>query len=258
MTMPWKKAFMLGQASGDLAPAFQMLKQAGFEGVELLAPNEFTTEDVLKARDAAAITIHGVSGSVHWAKPLSDPNPAVVDEGIAAITRAIADARDYGASTVLVVPAVVTRDVNHRQAEERSRAAIQKLIPLAEQAGITLAIENVWNRFLLSAPEFARYIDSFNSPAVRAYFDVGNVVEFGFPQEWIRELGKRIAKIHIKEYARPKRFDYKLGEGEIDWSAVKQALRDVGYEGWITAEVPMGDLANLQDVAARMQKLLWD
>jgi hexulose-6-phosphate isomerase len=90
----------------------------------------------------------------------------------------------------------------------------------------------------------------------RAYFDVGNVVEFGYPQEWIRELGRRIVKVHIKEYAKPKRFDYPLGEGEIDWPAVRRALIDVGYDGWITAEVPMKDLANLKDVVRRMDTVL--
>jgi len=107
----------------------------------------------------------------------------------------------------------------------------------------------------LSPVEFARYIDEFGSPSVGAYFDVGNVVEYGFPEEWIHELGKRILKIHIKEYAKPKRFDYKLGEGEIDWPAVRQALTDVGYQGWITAEVDFGDLAAMKDVVRRMNSL---
>lgn len=252
----WKKAFMLGQTSGDLVPTFRMLKDAGFEGVEMLAPNEFKTEDVIKARDATGIVIHGVSGSRHWAKPLSDPNPAVVAEGLAAIRLEIADIKAYGGDTVLLVPAVVTKEVSHRQARERSQAAIKQLLPHAEKAGIVIAIEEVWNRFLLSAPEFAEYVDSFQSPWVKAYFDVGNVVEYGFPQEWIRELGNRIVKVHIKEYGKPKRFDYKLGEGEIDWPAVKQALQDVGYAGWVTAEVPMGDAANLKDVVARMDRIL--
>ena len=126
-----------------------------------------------------------------------------------------------------------------------------------EKAGVKIAIEEVWNKFLLSAPEMARYIDDFKSDAVGAYFDVGNVVEYGYPQEWIRELGKRILKVHIKEYAKAKRFDYALGDGgEIDWPAVVAALRDVGYAGWITAEVGFGDLTRMKDVIRRMGKLL--
>ncbi len=162
----------------------------------------------------------------------------------------------YGGTTVLVVPAIVTKAVSHREAYARSQENIRKLIPDAEKHGVKIAIEEVWNKFLLVAPEFCRYIDEFQSDAVGAYFDVGNVVEYGFPQEWIRELGKRILKVHIKEYKKAKRFDYALGEGEIDWPAVRDALRDVGYAGWITAEVGFGDLAQMKDVVARMNRLL--
>lgn len=254
----WKKAYMLGQTKGPILPTFQMLKEAGFQGVELISPNQLDLKEVLAARDATGIQIHGVSGGVHWSKPLSDPDPAVVEAGVAAIKQEFQDVKAYGGTTVLVVPAVVNKNVSYRQAWERSQAQIRKLIPFAEEAGVKIAVEEVWNKFLLSPVEFARYIDEFESPTVGAYFDVGNVVEFGYPQEWIRELGKRILKIHIKEYAKPKRFDYKLGEGgEIDWPAVKQALVDVGYDGWITAEVGIPDLAEAKDVVARMDKILF-
>lgn len=253
----WKKAYMLGQTKGPILPTFRMLKEAGFQGVELISPNELDLKEVLAARDETGIQIHGVSGGVHWAKPLSDPNPAVVEEGAAAIKQEFLDVKAYGGTTVLVVPAVVNKKVSYRDAWERSQAQIRKLIPFAEEAGVKIAVEEVWNKFLLSPLEFARYIDEFESPTVGAYFDVGNVVEFGYPEEWIRVLGKRILKIHIKEYSKPKRFDYKLGEGEIDWPAVKQALTDVGYGGWITAEVGIKDLAEAKDVVARMDKLLF-
>lgn len=253
----WTKAFMLGGVSkGPILPHFQKLKAAGFTGVELISPNELDREEVLKARDETGITIHGVSGGRHWRDTLSDPDTAVVDRGLAAIRQEIEDCKAYGGTTVLVVPAVVTPKVSYRQAYERSQAAIKTIVPEAEKAGITLAIEEVWNKFLLSPVEFARYIDEFQSPVVKAYFDVGNVVEFGYPQEWIRELGKRTVKIHIKEYKKEKRFGYPLGEGEIDWPAVRQALIDVGYEGWITAEVGYGDLDALKDVVKRMDQLL--
>ena len=156
---------------------------------------------------------------------------------MAAIRQEFADCKAYGGTTVLVVPAVVNRKVGYRDAYKRSQENIRKLIPDAEKHGVKIAIEEVWNKFLLSPLEFARYIDEFESPWVGAYFDVGNVVEFGYPEEWIRELGKRILKVHIKEYAKEKRFNYRLGEGEIDWAAVRTALSDAGYNGWITAEV---------------------
>ena len=252
----WKKAFMLGGASkGPVLKHFQLLKEAGFEGVELLSPNQFDREEVLKARDETGLVIHGISGSVHWKSPLSSPDPAEVEKGLAAIRQSIADCKAYGGTTVLLVPAVVTPKVSYREAYARSQANIRKVIPDAEAAGIKIAIEEVWNKFLLSAPEFARYVDEFGTPAVGAYFDVGNVVEYGFPQEWIRELGKRILKIHVKEYGSEKRFSYPLGEGKIDWPAVKSALTDIGYDGWITAEVGFGDLDAMKDVVRRIDKI---
>ncbi|MDB5352955.1 MAG: D-tagatose 3-epimerase [Planctomycetota bacterium] len=252
----WKKAFMLGQTKGPILPTFEMLREAGFEGVELISPNALDTDEVLKARDKTGIVIHGVSGAVHWSSPLSSPDTGVVEKGLAAIRKEIEDVKLYGGTTVLVVPAVVTKDVSYRDAYTRSQENIKTLLPIAEKAGIKLAIEEVWNKFLLSAPEMSRYIDEFKSDAVGAYFDVGNVVEYGFPQEWIKELGKRILKIHIKEYAKPRRFDYPLGEGEIDWKAVAAALREIGYNGWVTAEVGQGDLNRMKDVVTRMEKLL--
>jgi hexulose-6-phosphate isomerase len=254
----WKKAFMLGNLKeGSPVGAFQLLKEAGFEGVELISPNRLDRREVLETRDRYGLIIHGVSGSRHWQDTLSDPDPAVVERGMDAIRQELNDCRAYGGTTVLVVPAVVNKKVGYRDAYKRSQANIRKLIPDAEKYGVKIAIEEVWNKFLLSPIEFARYIDEFESPWVGAYFDVGNVVEFGYPEEWIRELGKRILKVHIKEYAKPKRFTYLLGEGkEIDWTAVRQAFIDVGYDGWITAEVPFGPLDAMKDVVARMDRLL--
>ncbi|MFO0953983.1 MAG: sugar phosphate isomerase/epimerase family protein [Isosphaeraceae bacterium] len=242
---------MLGATKGPIRPHFERLSvEAGFAGVELISPNELDRDEVLKARDATGIVIHGVSGGRHWRDTLSDPDPEVVKRGLAAIRQEIEDCKAYGGTTVLVVPAVVTPKVSYRQAYERSQAAIKTLIPEAEKAGIVLAIEEVWNKFLLSPVEFARYIDEFQSPAVKAYFDVGNVVEFGYPQEWIRELGKRTVKIHVKEYKKEKRFSYPIGEGEIDWADVRQgAHRRRLRGGWITAEVGYGDeVEKLKDV----------
>ena len=153
-------------------------------------------------------------------------------------------------------PRSSTRKVSYRDAYKRSQKYIRELIPDAEKHGVKIAIEEVWNKFLLSPLEFARYIDEFESPWVGAYFDVGNVVEFGYPEEWIRELGKRILKVHIKEYKKEKRFNYRLGEGEIDWAAVRTALSEAGYTGWVTAEVGYGNLEAMKDVVRRMNELL--
>ena len=255
-TPRWRKAFMLGTSSGPILPHFERLKAAGFEGVELISPNALDRDEVLKARDKTGLVIHGVSGSRHWKDTLSDPDPAVVARGLAAIRKEMDDCRAYGGTTVLVVPAVVGPKVSYRDAYKRSQEAIRSLLPDAERFGVKIAIEEVWNKFLLSPVEFVRYVDEFQSPRVGAYFDVGNVVEYGYPQEWVRELGPRILKVHVKEYAKAKRFAYPLGEGEIAWDEVRQALRDVGYAGWITAEVGFGDVNALTDVSRRMDKLL--
>lgn len=253
----WRLAYMLGTSEGEIRPKFEELKAAGFEGVELLSPNQLDLDEVLAASKATGIEIHGVSGSRHWQDTLSDPDEAAVERGLAAIRQEIKDTKAYGGTTVLVVPAVVKPGVSYEQAWERSQKAIRSLLPIAEEAGVVLAIEEVWNKFLLSPIEFARYVDEFESPWVKAYFDVGNVVEFGYPQEWIRVLGPRIAKIHVKEYAKPKRFDYALGEGEVDWNEVRQALVDVGYEGWITAEVPWTGVESMKEkVVDRLGSLL--
>ncbi len=179
----WKKAFMLGGLSkGSPLPTFQLLKEAGFEGVELISPNQLDRGEVLKARDETGLVIHGVSGARHWQDPLSDPDPRVVERGMAAIRQEFDDCKAYGGTTVLVVPAVVSKKVGYRDAYKRSQENIRKLIPDAERHGIKIAIEEVWNKFLLSPVEFARYIDEFESPWVGAYFDVGNVVEYGLPR----------------------------------------------------------------------------
>jgi L-ribulose-5-phosphate 3-epimerase len=254
----WRKAFMLGRVTeGSPLDAFRLLKEAGFEGVELISPNRMDRRAVLEARDQTGLIIHGVSGSRHWQDTLSDPDPQVVMRGMDAIVQELDDCQAYGGTTVLVVPAVVNKKVGYREAYTRSQDAIRRLIPHAQKHGVKIAIEEVWNKFLLSPIEFARYIDEFQSPWVGAYFDVGNVVEYGYPEEWIRELGHRILKVHIKEYAKENRFRYRLGEGkEIDWEAVRSALIAAGYDGWISAEVPFGNLEEMKDVVARMDRLL--
>ena len=169
-----------------------------------------------------------------------------------------------GSPTVLLVPAVVNPQTTYKEAYERSQMAIRKLIPLAEELNVTLALEEVWNKFLLSPLEFARYIDEYNSPHMRAYFDVGNVVLYGYPQDWIRTLGKRIAKLHIKDFSfkHEKGTDNSmaawvpLGEGDIDWTAVYEALRDIGYEGTATVELDPGDAPYLKEMRRRFGLIL--
>ena len=139
-----------GVTEGPVLPRFELLKEAGFEGVELISPNKLDRDEVLRARDKTGLVIHGVSGGQHWKDTLSDPDPQVVERGLAAIRQEFEDCKAYGGTTVLLVPAVVTKNVSYRDAYTRSQANIRKLIPDAERQGIKIAIEEVWNRFLLS------------------------------------------------------------------------------------------------------------
>ena len=165
-------------------------------------------------------------------------------------------AHAMGAETVLLVPAIVTETVGYGDAYKRSQENIRKLLPLAEEMRVVIAVENVWNKFLLSPLEFARYVDQFDSPWVKAYFDVGNVIIFGFAQDWIRTLGKRIVKIHLKDF---KRSGYKwtnLLEGDVNWVEVRKALAEIGYRGFLTTELSGGDEAYLTDLAKRIDRII--
>jgi hexulose-6-phosphate isomerase len=168
------------------------------------------------------------------------------------------NAKLWGADTVLLVPAVVNAQTSYAQAWERSQRQIRRLIPMAAELKVAIGIEEVWNKFLLSPLEMARYVDEFESPWVRAYFDVGNVGIWGYPQDWIRTLGKRIAKLHIKDFAfRKRQAEFTaLLEGDVDWTAVHAALDDVGYQGTATVELPGGDGEYLREVNRRFERIL--
>ena len=251
-------------AEGEtLEEKFSLLKELGFDGVELSSPNQWSVEEVVAARDATGLPIHGVVCSEHWKSPLNHPDEAVRKKCVAAIREAIRDADAYGATSVLVVPAVVNKSMPYDDAWRLSRESIAQVVPDAEKAGIDIAFENVWNNFLLSPREAADYVDSFGSERVGWYFDVGNLVAYGWPEQWIRVLGPRIKKVDVKEYSREKLdkegrwagFSVKLTEGDCDWPSVMQALDEVGFQGWMTAEIQGGDRAWLEDVAARMDRI---
>lgn len=259
-----KKAVKFGMIREDLSilDKFKLLKSLGFDGVELDAPSDLDRNEVIRARDATGLPIHGVVDSVHWQQTLGDPDPAVRAAGLQGLRAALQDAHAYGATTVLLVPAVVKKEISYADAYRRSQEEIRKALPLAEELGVRIALENVWNQFLLSPLEYARYIDEFESPWIGAYFDIGNIVNYGWPEHWIRTLGPRILKLDIKEFSRKKRddeglwkgFDVEIGDGDCDWPAVRQALADIGYEGWATAEVPGGDRNRLAEIASRMDR----
>src|SRR5690606_32712230 len=241
--------YTMVEIEGSVADRFALVKELGFDGIEMESPNDLDAQEVREASESVGLLIHGVVDSMHWNRPLSDPDPDVRAVGVKALRTALRDARAYGASTVLLVPAVVTEGVSYDAAYQRSQEEIRRVLPEAEELGIRIAIENVWNAFLLSPLEMARYLDEFESEWIGAYFDIGNVVNFGRPEHWIRMLEHRILELDVKEYSRKLRdepgpsagFRAPLGEGDVNWPAVPQALDDVGFSGWATAEVRGGD-----------------
>ncbi|MEM9325073.1 MAG: sugar phosphate isomerase/epimerase family protein [Bacteroidota bacterium] len=260
-----KKSLKFGMIKEELSieDKFRLVKDLGFHGVEMDSPNELDDKEILKARDATGIEIPGVVNSVHWRAPLSHPDPVVRLECVESMKTALRACKEYGGTTVLLVPAVVNDEIAYEDAYRRSQIEIRKLLPIAEETGIKIAIENVWNNFLLSPMEAARYVDEFESPMIGWYFDVGNIVRYGWPEHWVKTLGSRIMKIDVKEYSRKRQreegiwkgFDVPLGEGDSDWAKVNAALAAVGYEGWGSAEVPGGDRKRLQEISERMDKL---
>lgn len=247
---------------GSVMEKFQAVKEAGFDGCE--AMSHMNQDEVLKARDATGLKVPSVCGSKHWDKTLSHPSEAVREEGLQALLHTLKDAHAYGARSVLLVPGVVNKDVTYDQCYKRSQEQIRKAIPLAEELKVRIAIENVWNNFLLSPLEAARYIDEFNSPWVGWHFDVGNVITYGWPEQWIRILGKRIATLHIKEFSREKSreqglwkgFDVEFLKGSNDWHAIMTALDEVGFHGWGIAEQGgAGSLEGLKKLSGEMDKI---
>jgi hexulose-6-phosphate isomerase len=262
---PLKKGIMWGTVGvkGSVLEKMKAVKEAGFDGAEM--NSHMDQEEVLRARDETGLAIPSVCGVRHWDKPLTHPDPNVRAEGLEALKQTLRDAKRYGASSILLVPGVVNKDISYTDAYTRSQAEIRKAVPLAEELGVKIAIENVWNQFLLSPLEAARYVDEFNSPAVGWHFDVGNILNYGWPEQWLRILGKRVQKLHIKEFSRKRRdneglwkgFDVKLLEGDDNWPAVMKAVDDIGYKGWAITEQGGGDsLEGLKDLSQRLDKIL--
>jgi L-ribulose-5-phosphate 3-epimerase len=259
--LPIKKGVLLGMLPKQLSYAdrFKLARDVGFEAVQAYTtPNPREVEDIKKAADAAGIKIDSVMNEGHWQWPLSSSDPAVVEKSLDAMRTSLHNAKSWGSYSVLLVPAVVNAETGYRDAWTRSQTEIRKLIPLADELHIVIAIEEVWNKFLLSPLEMAAYIDEFKSPWIKAWFDVGNVVLYGYPQDWIRTLGNRIVELHLKDFKRSED-GYKwvnLGEGDVNWPEVRKALAETGYHGTATTELEGGDEAYLRDVSKRVDRLV--
>lgn len=178
---------------------------------------------------------------------------------------AMEDAVAYGADAVLLVPGVVNEEVGYEECWTRSTESIRELLPIAKKKKVKICIENVWNNFILSPIEAKTYIDQFKSAYVRMYFDCGNIMVYGWPEQWIKTLEYKIGRIHIKEfdkkkadtYGRGAGFDAKLTEGSVNWKKVMAELKNSYTGGWLTTEQGGGNtFEGLQDLSNRLDKIL--
>lgn len=238
----------MGMPTDRLETNLKLLSEAGYDGFE-----PTLSLDGALADPAELGRLHGLVNEYDlmvpsvltdalWTYPLSSPDDETREQGVEAASRTIEAGATLGAETMLIVPGVVTTDVSYDCAYDYALTSVRELAPVADKHGLTLAIENVWNDFLLSPLEFATFIDeAAERGPVGAYFDVGNILRFGDPVQWIKTLDDRCEKIHVKDYDNEidtvDGFTYPC-LGDVPWHDVEKALEAINYDGWITSEVP--------------------
>jgi hexulose-6-phosphate isomerase len=239
------------QKNESLEDFFNRLKSLGFDGVESGRAGE--AEASRAATAATGVQVHGLVCGGHWQSRLSHPDAAVREKGRRNLESALANAHALGGSAVLLVPGKVTgSEETHDHVYERSVEQIRMVTPLASRLGVRILIETVWNGFCESPGSFRDYIDEFNSPWVGAYFDIGNMQKFAPAEEWIRTLGSRTVKLDVKDWGKKNGF-CRLGEGDVDWDKVRDALQETGFSGWATRE---GRDQSLEDTSGLIDELL--
>ncbi len=262
---PWlRKTLKIGmiKSSGSLVDKFRLAREAGFEGVELNVPG-INVQECKNAASESGLIIDGTVGGYHWGQRHTDPDASVRATALEKLKTGITETAAVGADTMLLVPGH-GKDGSDAEVYERALAAIQEALPTAEKHGVAILIENVWNDFLYdheggsdqTAERLAKFVDAFDSPLVGVQFDIGNHWKYGDPAEWIHTLGKRIKKLDIKGFSREQGTFTKITDGDIDWPSVKRALRDIGFTGWLAAEVGGGGLDRLKEVSEHMDEAL--
>ena len=258
-----------------LADEFRLAKGAGFEGIEIRYGEQVkvdsTADDLKRLRDAAAsagvtIAAAGSPGPLS-SNPLNSPDPATRARGVQAIEQATGFAAALGGGAMLIVPGRLgdtgKLKIGYQDTWDRVTAEFRKAVPRAAEAKVCLTPENVWEEFLVSPLEMRSFIDQFQSPWVQAHFDIGNVMQFGYPEDWILTLGPRIRRIHVKDYKLSTRAEQgrfvDLLTGDVDWKGVMAALVKVGYRGFMfppevghKADVP----DQLKKVSVALDKIL--
>lgn len=253
----------VGDKKLSLADRLSLAGEAGFDGVDLDQAADYTPEQAREAVRQSGVFVHNAINHAHWQKRLTSPNAADRDTGRANIEHCIRVSHAAGGSGVLIVVGS-GGDGTPQETEERARAEIRKLIPLAAIYGQPILIENVWNQMFYDhqgppeqGPEqFIRFVDSFRSPWVGMYYDIGNHWKYGQPSEWIRSFGPRCVKLDVKGFSRKKNefVDITSPDDDLPWDQVRKALADIEFAGWATAEVGGGDGARLKTVREQMQR----
>lgn len=262
-----KKSLGFGMIEENLSleDKFKLVKDLGFDGIEFNSPLEYSVSTLIKAKEKTGIELPSTVNRDHWAKPLSHPDINVRQACITSITKSLDETKELGGDTVLVVPGVVNENIPYEQAYNTALASVRMLIPEVERTGIKIGLENVWNNFILSPVEARRFVDEINHPLIGWYFDIGNVLRYGWPEHWIYTLKGRILKLHIKEFSRDimnneglrKGFGVELLKGDVNWPIVMKAVDDIEYSGgWITAEVSGGDRNYLKKISEQMDEIL--
>jgi len=244
---------------------FKLVKDLGFDGIEFNSPLDIPIKELLEARDKTGVEIPSTVNKDHWGKPLSDPDPAVRKFTIDSVAKSLEETKELGGSTVLVVPGVVNENVSYKTAYDNALDSIKKLIPYAEKTGIQIGIENVWNNLFLSPIEAKDFLDKINHPLVGWYFDLGNILRYGWPEHWLEVLGDKVLKLHVKEFSRKimneqglgKGFNVELAQGDVNWAKVMQTIKNINYKGeYLTLEVNGGDRTVLKKLSEQLDGIL--
>jgi hexulose-6-phosphate isomerase len=254
--------FNMIQGEGSIAEKFEIALAAGYEGVEFNSPT-FDVDQVNAAIDETGCPVDGTVCSTHWNVRHTSPEASVRNQALEDLQTAITQTHAVGGNTCLLVVGH-GKDGEESAIWDRSVENIAKAIPLAAELGVVIAIENVWNHFLYdhdqepeqTAEKFAKYVDEFNSPWVGMQFDIGNHWKYGDPGKWIRTLGKRIVKLDIKGFSRKDDKFTDIGEGDLPWKSVREALADIRFQGWCAAEVGGGDPDRLLKISLAMSRAL--
>jgi L-ribulose-5-phosphate 3-epimerase len=241
----------------------QLAAEAGFDGVDFDQAAEFTPEQARAAVRESGVFVHNAINHAHWSQRLTSANEAERTQGRENIAHCLRVSHAAGGSGVLIVVGK-GEDGPEAVIEERARTEIKKLLPLAASSGQMILIENVWNQMMYDhdappeqgAERFIRFVDSFRSPWVGMYYDIGNHWKYGQPGEWIRAFAHRCVKLDVKGFSRAKNkfVDITSEEDDLPWKQVQKALADIGFSGWTTAEVGGGDLKKLTQVRQQMEK----